>query len=364
MKRRKGNLELRRIDPIFQMNTPLLFAHRGGASESPESTKRAFRKAHDLGTNVLEFDVQLTKDRRIVVWHGPDLDNVKIEGIPDSGFMRMFKGKRKIWDFDWDELENTYVKGRDDDCTERGSENTSRPGMPGAGPETSPGTSSWDPDRKLLLLEEFFDFLNDDLDPSGNTSLNIELKGQKWFFGKSMFLETIAGEENALLRRFKQILDQKGNGRKIVVASASEEVLLRFDNINDDSSPYPTNISFAEQLDYAHLMPSKVFKMMARIGKLFLKKKREHPDFANRAFETSYALLTPDLVKEVRRKGGSIHVFLTAFWFSKGLDEECDGIPEVAEKIRTILDTGVDGIMTDCPCEVAKVMEAWKSNNP
>jgi glycerophosphoryl diester phosphodiesterase len=357
-------MELRRSDPIFEMDTPLLFAHRGGARESPESTKRAFRKAYDLGTDVLEFDVQLTKDRKIVVWHGPKLDNVKIEGLSDSGFVRTFKGKRKIWDFEWDELENTYVKGRDDECAQESSETNSRPDRPDTSPETSPHSSSWDPDRKLLLLEAFFDFLNGDLDPDGNTPLNIELKGQKSFFSRSLFLETVDGEENALLKRFKQILDQKGNGRKIVVASTCEEVLLQFDRINDGSSPYPTNISLAEQLDYTHLMPSTVVKMMAWAGRVFLKKKREHADFANKAFETSYALLTPDLVKEVRKKGGSIHVFLTAFWPSKGFDEKCEDVAKEAEKIEAILETGVDGIMTDCPCEVRKIMKKWKAKNP
>jgi glycerophosphoryl diester phosphodiesterase len=79
-------MELRRSDPIFQMKTPLLFAHRGGAREFPESTKEAFRKAYDLGTDVLELDVQLTKDKKIVVWHGPKLDNVNKVQKKNLGF--------------------------------------------------------------------------------------------------------------------------------------------------------------------------------------------------------------------------------------------------------------------------------------
>jgi glycerophosphoryl diester phosphodiesterase len=346
------------------MKTPLLFAHRGGAREFPESTKEAFRKAYDVGTDVLELDVQLTKDKKIVVWHGPKLDNVKIEGLSDSGFIRMLKSKRKIWDFEWGELGNTYVKAPSYEGHERNWESRTRADIPGASPERSPHSFSWDPDRKLLLLEEFFDFLNDDLDPTGKIPLNIELKGQKWFFGKSMFLKTVDGEENALLKKFKQILDQKRNARKVIVASTREKVLLQFDKMNDGPSPYPTNISVAEQLDYTHLMPSTLAKVFGWMLRIAVKKTRKHSDFTNKAFETSYALLTPGLVKEVRKKGGSIHVFLTAFGPSKALDGECHGVPRVAEKIEMILDTGVDGIMTDCPREVVKVMEEWKSSNP
>ena len=66
-----------RKDPIFKRKTPLLFAHRGGAGEAPESTEEAFRKAVENRADVLELDVSLTLDGEIVVWHGPGLKNVR-----------------------------------------------------------------------------------------------------------------------------------------------------------------------------------------------------------------------------------------------------------------------------------------------
>ena len=38
-------MDSKRFDPIFKMETPLLFAHRGGACEVPESTQEAFNHA-------------------------------------------------------------------------------------------------------------------------------------------------------------------------------------------------------------------------------------------------------------------------------------------------------------------------------
>ena len=91
-------------DPIFDIETPLLFAHRGGAGEVPESTKEAFSHAIQVGSDILELDVQLTKDSRLVVWHGPKLDNVLIDNVSSSKWLRWFKRKRSIWQFSWDEL--------------------------------------------------------------------------------------------------------------------------------------------------------------------------------------------------------------------------------------------------------------------
>jgi len=58
----KGKDASSRIDPVFKLKTPILFAHRGGVLEAPESTVRAFRYALDVAkAEVLELDVQMTR---------------------------------------------------------------------------------------------------------------------------------------------------------------------------------------------------------------------------------------------------------------------------------------------------------------
>ncbi len=49
-------------------------AHRGASYEYPENTLLAFRRAMEMGVDYLEVDVQLTRDRQLVVMHDETLE--------------------------------------------------------------------------------------------------------------------------------------------------------------------------------------------------------------------------------------------------------------------------------------------------
>ncbi|MBI5554386.1 MAG: hypothetical protein HY920_00845 [Elusimicrobia bacterium] len=51
-----------------------VFAHRGFSGQYPENTILAFAKAHELGVDGFELDIQLTKDRKVVVFHDQTLE--------------------------------------------------------------------------------------------------------------------------------------------------------------------------------------------------------------------------------------------------------------------------------------------------
>lgn len=51
-----------------------VIAHRGGALARPENTLPAFRHAAGLGAEFLEFDMVMTADDRIVVYHDADIN--------------------------------------------------------------------------------------------------------------------------------------------------------------------------------------------------------------------------------------------------------------------------------------------------
>ncbi|WP_169089808.1 glycerophosphodiester phosphodiesterase [Paenibacillus sp. PL91] len=58
-------------------NTPegfLIFAHRGASGYAPENTMAAFEEAEKLGSDFIEFDVQLSKDEELVVIHDDTVD--------------------------------------------------------------------------------------------------------------------------------------------------------------------------------------------------------------------------------------------------------------------------------------------------
>ncbi|MGM9923231.1 MAG: glycerophosphodiester phosphodiesterase [Bacillus sp. (in: firmicutes)] len=53
---------------------PLIIAHRGAAGNYPENTHAAFRAALDLTVDMIEYDIQLTKDEKFAVIHDETLD--------------------------------------------------------------------------------------------------------------------------------------------------------------------------------------------------------------------------------------------------------------------------------------------------
>ena len=51
-----------------------VIAHKGASGTTPENTLAAFKKALELGVDMIEMDVRLTKDEKIVVFHDETLD--------------------------------------------------------------------------------------------------------------------------------------------------------------------------------------------------------------------------------------------------------------------------------------------------
>jgi glycerophosphoryl diester phosphodiesterase len=49
-----------------------IIGHRGAPHHFPENTMASFRKALDLGANGLEFDICLTKEKNLVLFHDPE----------------------------------------------------------------------------------------------------------------------------------------------------------------------------------------------------------------------------------------------------------------------------------------------------
>ncbi len=53
---------------------PLIIAHRGDSAHRPENTLASFASALEQGADLVEFDIQLTKDGQVVVIHDATLD--------------------------------------------------------------------------------------------------------------------------------------------------------------------------------------------------------------------------------------------------------------------------------------------------
>ncbi len=62
-------------------SSPLVVGHRGAPTIAPENTMLSFQKAWKLGVDMIELDVQATKDRQLVVIHDYELSRLtSIEG--------------------------------------------------------------------------------------------------------------------------------------------------------------------------------------------------------------------------------------------------------------------------------------------
>jgi glycerophosphoryl diester phosphodiesterase len=53
---------------------PFIIAHRGDSAHRPENTLAAFASALEVGADLVEFDVQLSRDGHVVVIHDPTVD--------------------------------------------------------------------------------------------------------------------------------------------------------------------------------------------------------------------------------------------------------------------------------------------------
>ncbi len=305
-----GDHSFIRVEPVFGKETPLLFAHRGGVLEAPESTEEGFHHARRVA-DVLELDVQLTADGQIVVWHGPDLDNVSIEGESDRPAERP-PDRCKIYHFAWKRLTRAWVAGPEFKKMKRNEIDLS--GIP----KTN--------ERKLLLFSDFLMKFPD-------RPLNIEIK--KSFFRKIDNVGRKGLRQN--IEAFSKILDSDPGQRTKVVVSASDECIDTFREVT--GGRYWTGLSVKEQL-------------LLRFSAL---------DMNRRVLETSYSrfLSGKRLVQKVRDAGSSTFVFLTEFGFPlPAIDED----PQ-EEEIFEVLNRGVDGIMTDRPARLREILDRWKAGH-
>jgi glycerophosphoryl diester phosphodiesterase len=51
-----------------------VIGHKGAAGLEPENTMRAFKKALELNVDFIEFDVRMTKDKKLIIMHDPKVD--------------------------------------------------------------------------------------------------------------------------------------------------------------------------------------------------------------------------------------------------------------------------------------------------
>ena len=82
---------------IKSIPRPVIIAHRGASAHAPENTLSAMKLALEQGADVIELDVQLTADNKVVVIHDTTLDRTtngsgKIRNLNLSHLQRLNAG--------------------------------------------------------------------------------------------------------------------------------------------------------------------------------------------------------------------------------------------------------------------------------
>lgn len=95
-------------NPWLREYRPLSVAHRGHSIAYPENTLEAYRKAIEIGVEMIECDVNITRDGKLVMMHDSTLDRTttgsgrvsaatwdEVQGLDAGGkFRREFAGAR------------------------------------------------------------------------------------------------------------------------------------------------------------------------------------------------------------------------------------------------------------------------------
>jgi len=69
---------MKSLRETVKLNKILIAAHRGDSSNFPENTFAAFKSAVQIGVDMIELDVQFTKDEKIIVTHNETLNSENI----------------------------------------------------------------------------------------------------------------------------------------------------------------------------------------------------------------------------------------------------------------------------------------------
>ena len=86
-------------NPWLRDHRPLSVAHRGHSIAYPENTLEAYRKAIDLGVEMIECDVNITSDGKLVMIHDSTLD-------------RTTTGSGRVSSASWDDIQQLDAGGK------------------------------------------------------------------------------------------------------------------------------------------------------------------------------------------------------------------------------------------------------------
>ncbi|MFD5824060.1 glycerophosphodiester phosphodiesterase [Lentzea sp. NPDC060358] len=282
-----------------------LQAHRGGIGLTVESTLKAFGKALALGVTTLELDLQITRDGREVITHDRKTNPAKcldttpaFEGDPEFPYAGKY-----VKDL-------TFAQVRTLDC---GSTRWSQ--YPDQ--ELSPGA-------RMPTLAELFDLVRQRR--AWGVRFNVETK-----------VEAAAPHETAPREQFVQRavgeIRRSGFLRNVTIQSFDWGTLMRLRQVEP-------RIPLVALTQPEMLQPGSPWTGGLELADFGGSVAKAVKSFGARALSPVHTMTTKDLVADAHRQGLAVVPWTV------------DEVPRMHE----VIDTGVDGLITDYPDRLRTVL--------
>ena len=282
-------------------------AHAGGEIEAPTDTMYAFKRAVKLGADMLELDVQSTKDNRLVVMH-----NATVDGTTNgTGYISdlTLKQAQKLDDAYW------FVPGVGADHDAKPKQYTLRGIRTGQKPVPKGYKRS---DFALSTLAQVFKQFP-------HTPINIEIKGTSD--------SDLASYERTgtLLANF---LNKSGR-TDVIVVSFNDDVTAAFHQLAPQIGTAPGTVGVTKYFLSGVKPPEGTVALQVPVEQGGLR------------------VVTPEFVKKAHADGYAVHV-----WFDPG-----NGADD-KKTYEQMIDAGVDGLMDGRPTLLEKIFRQRKTPAP
>ena len=296
-------------NPWIEKRTPLNIAHQGGEDEFPSNTLYAFHKALGAGADMLELDVGMTKDNKVIVMHDTTVDGkTDGHGTVSSKTLRQMKRLDAAY---W------FAPGRSDHYSHDYPASAYRFRGVATGRKRAPRGSSAADFRVPTLSEVLREF--------PHTPINIEIKGRTPEEKVSEYVKN-AGILAKLLRKTKR--------RDLIVVSFKQDAVERFHKLLPRIDVAPGIDGFAAWFLGQGSPGAGVVAFQVPITYVLS--------------GATLNITTADQVSRAHSEGYAWHN-----WFG-------DGDPDTPATWRKLIDMCVDGTMTSHPRAFEKVLRAHK----
>jgi glycerophosphoryl diester phosphodiesterase len=295
-------------NPWIQKRAPLNIAHQGGEDEFPSNTLYAFRKAVRAGADMLELDIGVTKDGKVIVMHDTTVDG-KTNGhgtVASKTLAQIRRLDAAYW----------FAPAKDDHYGHDHPTSAYRLRGIATGRRPAPKGFTAKDFRVPTLSEVMRAF--------PHTPINVEIKGRTPKENLSEYLQNA----NVLARLLKHT-----RRRDLIVVSFKQEAVERFHKLAPRIDTAPGIGGFADWLT-GKSPGAGVVAFQVPITYAF--------------GSTLLDITTAENVARAHTEG-----YAWQNWFG-------DGDPDAPATWRKLIDMCVDGTMTSHPRAYEKVLRAHK----